>query len=152
MNTADLFYKSFCILKIKVALISCRWSKVPSKAGENNRLIRPLLSVSPAWTIERLPPLAHHMGWGRTSNYSDFPVWERVGWGNLADAVFWLWYFIAALATRLFGRFAANCVQMCPQRHRWRGTTDRQSPLLTTINSSGAESANRGKLSNNIND
>ena len=41
MSTVYLFYKAFCILKIKVALISCRWSKALSKAGENNGLIRP---------------------------------------------------------------------------------------------------------------
>ena len=41
MNTVYLFYKSSCILKIKVALISCMWSKVRSKAGENSALIRP---------------------------------------------------------------------------------------------------------------
>ena len=36
-----IFFQAFYILKIKVALISCSWSKVLSKAGENNGLIRP---------------------------------------------------------------------------------------------------------------
>ena len=62
MNTVDWFYKYFCNLKIKVALISCRWSKVRSKAGENNGLIRPPAEIVPG--LGRLPPLAHHMGLG----------------------------------------------------------------------------------------
>ena len=31
-----LFYKAFIVLKIKVVLINCRWSKAPSKAAQNN--------------------------------------------------------------------------------------------------------------------
>ena len=36
MSIVYMFYEDFIILKIKVALINCSWSKVPSKAVENN--------------------------------------------------------------------------------------------------------------------
>ena len=39
---------------------SCRWSKVWSKAGENNGLIRPPLRASPAWTTEIAPISSPH--------------------------------------------------------------------------------------------
>ena len=47
MSTVYLFYKGFCILKNKVALIGCRWSKAQLKAGENNGLIRPPAECAP---------------------------------------------------------------------------------------------------------
>ena len=59
------FIKFFAFWKLfKVAMISCRWSKARSKAGENNGLIRPLLRVSRASTIERLHRWAHPVGLG----------------------------------------------------------------------------------------
>ena len=39
MSIVYLFYKVLVILKIKVALINCSWSKAPSKAAKNNGLI-----------------------------------------------------------------------------------------------------------------
>ena len=39
MSIVNLFYEVFIILKIKVALINCSWSKAPSKAAKNNVLI-----------------------------------------------------------------------------------------------------------------
>ena len=64
MNTVDLFYKSLCILKIKVALIICRWSKVPSKAGENNGLIRPPSESVPGLDNREIAPISspHRIG------------------------------------------------------------------------------------------
>ena len=41
MNTGFLLYQIFFKKKINVALISCSWSKAPSKVDENNGLIRP---------------------------------------------------------------------------------------------------------------
>ena len=81
MKTVDLFYKSFCILKIKDALISCRWSKVRSKAGENNGLIRPPAESVAGLDNREIAPISspHQWNWGRTSNYSGFPVWEFTG-------------------------------------------------------------------------
>ena len=49
------------------------------------------MSVSPVWTIERLPYKVTGWDWDRNSTSSGFPVWERVGWGYLADGVFCLW-------------------------------------------------------------
>ena len=39
MSIVYLFYNVFILLKIKVALINCSWSKAPSKAAENNGLM-----------------------------------------------------------------------------------------------------------------
>ena len=39
MSIVYLFYKVFTVLKIKVVLINCSWSKAPSKAVCNNGLI-----------------------------------------------------------------------------------------------------------------
>ena len=90
MNTVYLFYQSFCILKLKVALISCSWSKVPSKTGENNGLIRPPAESVPGLDNGGLPDKLTRWDWGRSSTSSGFPVWERVGWGNWADGLFCL--------------------------------------------------------------
>ena len=64
MNTVYLFYKSFCILKIKVGLISCMWSKVQSKAGENNGLMRPLAESVPGLNNREIAPISspHEVG------------------------------------------------------------------------------------------
>ena len=76
MSTVYLFYKAFCILKIKVALISFRWSKARSKAGEKNGLIRPPAEGVPGLNnreiasisspggvgVEAQPPLASPLG------------------------------------------------------------------------------------------
>ena len=64
MNTVDLFYKSFCILKIKVALISCMWSRVSSKAGENNGLIRPPAESVPGLDNREIAPISSPHGIG----------------------------------------------------------------------------------------
>ena len=64
MNTVDLIYKSFCILKIKGALISCRWAKVWSKAGENNGLIRPAAESVPGLDNREIAPISSPHGIG----------------------------------------------------------------------------------------
>ena len=64
MNTVDLFHESFCILKIRVALISCRWSKVRSKAGENNGLIRPPAESVPGLDNREIAPISSPHGIG----------------------------------------------------------------------------------------
>ena len=64
MNTVYLFYKAFCILKIKVALISCRWSKAWPKAGENNGLIRPPAETVPGLNNREIAPISSPSGVG----------------------------------------------------------------------------------------
>ena len=54
--------------------------------------------MTPGWECPRLnnreiAPISSLSGvWGRKSNSSGFPVWERVGWSNWADALFCLWW------------------------------------------------------------
>ena len=64
MSTVYLFYKSFCILKIEVALISCMWSKVRSKAGENNGLTRPPAESVPGLNNREIAPISSPHGVG----------------------------------------------------------------------------------------
>ena len=64
MNTVYLFYKSFSILKIKVALISCRWSKARSKADENNGLIRHPAESVPGLCNREIAPISSPCGVG----------------------------------------------------------------------------------------
>ena len=52
------FINPFCILKIKVALISCRWSKVRSKAGDNNELINPPAESVPRLNNREIAPIS----------------------------------------------------------------------------------------------
>ena len=54
----------FCVFKIKVALISCRLSKVPSKAGENNGLIRPPAESVPGLNNREIAPISSSYGVG----------------------------------------------------------------------------------------
>ena len=116
MNTADLFYKSFCILKIKVALISCRWSKVRSKAGENNGLIRPPAESVPGLDNREIAPISSPHGIGvehQTTLASPFGselvevIWltpcsvygypgqgwfvRNLGWGRFFFILPWVW-------------------------------------------------------------
>ena len=58
------FINLFRILKIKVALISCRWSKVQSKAGENNGLIRPPAESVPSLNNTEIAPISSPNGVG----------------------------------------------------------------------------------------
>ena len=60
MNIICLFYKVFIILKIKVALIDCSWSKAPSKAAYNGlmALITAQLGVAqPNWGRREVTPI-----------------------------------------------------------------------------------------------
>ena len=54
----------FCILKITVALICCRWSKVQSKPGENNGLIRPPAESVPDLNGSEIAPISSPGGVG----------------------------------------------------------------------------------------
>ena len=93
MSTVYLFYKAFCILKMKVALISCRWSKARSKAGVNNWLIRPPAeSVPDLNNRDFADKFIRRVGVEtQTPLVSKFPTWERVVRGNWADAIFCVW-------------------------------------------------------------
>ena len=70
MKTVYLFYKAFCILKIIVALLSCRWSKAWSKAGENSGMIKPHPESVPGLNNREIALIRHPWGWGRNSNSS----------------------------------------------------------------------------------
>ena len=64
MNTVYLFYKAFCILRIEVALLSCRWSKAWSKAGENSGLIRPHAESVPGLNNREIALIRSPVGLG----------------------------------------------------------------------------------------
>ena len=92
MSTVYLFYKAFCILKLKVALISCRWSKALLKAGENNGLIRPPADCVPDLYNREIAPISSTGGVGvKAEPPLDSPLGNELLWViGLTYAMFYL--------------------------------------------------------------
>ena len=81
MGIVYLFHQLFIILKIKVAIIGCSWSKAPSRAAENNGpmvLIRTKLGAAwPEWGQKKLKQVPQELIWGSLTD-DMFSLWVRV--------------------------------------------------------------------------
>ena len=82
MSIVYLFYKVFFVLKIKLALINCSWSKAPSKTALNNGLI---VLITAQLGVAR-------PDWGQREVRKITPG-RYLSWGSLADDMFSLCSF-----------------------------------------------------------